>query len=393
MNKKYYTRLLHQASLKATPARLTVLSVLNKFTKPLSAENIHKLAKEREFDKATAYRSLDALTRIGLVKQVNLQRDKTYYELSDRKSDHHHLICLNCGVVEDFEGCNSDEIIRKALKSSRQFSRIKQHSLELFGMCIKCEKSPDMKGALIIILFALSISLSAQAQNQIPDPIEGAVDDPTDTYYKAQVVEVADQQTFGSGSEEQLFQDLKVKILSGDEKDNEILITGVGGLSVNGGKGFKAGDKVIVNKTLANGQTSYFVTDIYRIPALITISLIFLIVVLIFSKWRGITSLLGLAISIGVIIKYAAPQILAGKNPLTVTLISAFVIALVSIYLAHGFNQRTSVAVFSTLLTLGLSVGIAFFSSISQIFSATEQKNQFICNSGKPAILTLEDFF
>ena len=134
-----YIESLHKANLKATPARLEILSVLEKSSKPLNAKNIQKLTKDKNMDMATTYRSLESLKKIGIIKQVNLQKDQAFYEISN-KFDHHHLICQNCGIIEDFVGCYSDTIIKKALTGSKQFSKISEHSLELFGICNKCTK-------------------------------------------------------------------------------------------------------------------------------------------------------------------------------------------------------------------------------------------------------------
>jgi uncharacterized membrane protein len=47
------------------------------------------------------------------------------------------------------------------------------------------------------------------------------------------------------------------------------------------------------------------------------------------------------------------------KNPLIVSIVASCMIVLVSIYLAHGFNRRTTVAVVSTLVTVMVAIGAA----------------------------------
>jgi uncharacterized membrane protein len=208
---------------------------------------------------------------------------------------------------------------------------------------------------LLAFLLVPSFSLA-----QEPEPIDGTVNLPAEAYYKAQVLEILNTEYLGTGEDRQIFQTLKVKILSGDEANIEITIERVGGANINGGKGFSVGDKVIVDKTTLNDETTYYVADIYRIPSLVWIAILFLIVVLVFSRWRGLGSLFGLGITIATILWYVSPQILAGKNPLMVCLIAAFIIALSSLYLAHGFNKRTSIAVLSTFITLAVAVGMAY---------------------------------
>ena len=210
-------------------------------------------------------------------------------------------------------------------------------------------------------------------------PIGDSLNIPADAYYKAEVTAITDQQYLGTDPDKQVFQTLRVRILSGDEQGQEITIDGVGGININGGHGFAVGDKIVVNKTTVNGEAQYYVQDIYRVPALLWLSAIFLLVVLVFSRFRGLMSIVGLGVTVIVILKFIAPQIMAGKNPLEIVLVGASVITLASLYLAHGFNKRTSIAVLSTLLTLGLAVGIAYgFVHFSRLFGNGSEESVYL---------------
>lgn len=237
----------------------------------------------------------------------------------------------------------------------------------------------SLKVIVTVYLLFIPLFVMAQAGDIPADPIEGAIDYPSDIYYKAQIMEITDQQTLGAGEGDQIIQTLKVKIISGDEKDKEVVINGVGGLTINGGRGFQSGDKVVINKTVLGEEVNYYVVDVYRIPGLIGIVLVFLLVVIVFSKWRGLSSLLGLAVTIGVIVKYVAPQIYAGKDPLSITLIASTAIVLTSLYLAHGFNKRTSVAAVSTFITLGIAVVIAYaFVHFTKLFGNGSEESIYL---------------
>jgi Fe2+ or Zn2+ uptake regulation protein len=132
-------QLLRSNKLKVTPGRVRLLELLIETKKPLSIKQISKAIGSRSFfDTATIYRTLETFKILGLVKQVNFQDDFAYYELV--RSDHHHLVCKSCGRIEDFHGCKSGEIIKHALKQSKQFSIIDEHSLELFGLCNACAR-------------------------------------------------------------------------------------------------------------------------------------------------------------------------------------------------------------------------------------------------------------
>jgi Fe2+ or Zn2+ uptake regulation protein len=128
--------LLNNLGLKATPGRIRLLALLQKTTTPLTIQDMLK-GLSQSMDQATLYRNLEALTAANLVRQLEFKKGKAYYELSDRH-DHHHIVCRDCGQIEDFVGCDFDKLAAKALKQSRKFSAIKEHSFEMFGICDSC---------------------------------------------------------------------------------------------------------------------------------------------------------------------------------------------------------------------------------------------------------------
>src|ERR1044071_9003131 len=104
---------LQSFKLKATPHRIKMLEFLSNAKKPLTIKQIHKAIGTRSFNQATIYRILETFKLLGFVKQVDFLKDYAYYELAG--GDHHHIICTNCGKIEDFRGCFSDQIIKHAL--------------------------------------------------------------------------------------------------------------------------------------------------------------------------------------------------------------------------------------------------------------------------------------
>jgi Fur family ferric uptake transcriptional regulator len=133
-----HRELLKQAGQRATPARLAILDALAASLVPLGPKEIAAKLKVKP-DPVTVYRVLESLVRIGAVRRVDLRHDHADYELTDR-GDHHHLVCLSCGRIEDFEGCGGDELAKKALKRSKHFASVSEHAVELFGRCKSCAK-------------------------------------------------------------------------------------------------------------------------------------------------------------------------------------------------------------------------------------------------------------
>jgi len=56
------------------------------------------------------------------------------------ESHHHHIVCEQCGALEDIENCNQVSLQKEILKHSKSFKVINSHSLEFFGICKNCGK-------------------------------------------------------------------------------------------------------------------------------------------------------------------------------------------------------------------------------------------------------------
>lgn len=134
------SEMLRDRGLKVTPERKEIVAVLRKQRHPLMIQEIHDALRGVSISQATVYRTLARLVEVGVARCVDFQHGHKHYELVDAK-DHHHLICTNCGVVEDVQGCIADKSAKAALQSSSRFSRVTGHSFELFGICKKCDKA------------------------------------------------------------------------------------------------------------------------------------------------------------------------------------------------------------------------------------------------------------
>lgn len=132
----------------------------------------------------------------------------------------------------------------------------------------------------------------------------------------------------------------------------------------------RVGERVVVLRTEAFvGETSFIVLDRYRIPAMGWLLAVFFGAAILFAGIRGVTSGLGLAFSLFVLLGYTVPSIVRGQEPFMVATVSAFVIAIVSLTLAHGFKKQTFLALASTLTALVLSLGLSqWFVHASKLF-------------------------
>ena len=136
--------LLRSNGLKVTPARLEVLAVLEKAREPMTIDDICGWLKDQTINAATVYRTVKSLNDEGVVKQIDFRHGHGHYELV-ADNDHHHIICVSCGKVEDFEGCFVEKIVQTVLKETKGFAQVTDHALELFGLCKVCAKKSIKK--------------------------------------------------------------------------------------------------------------------------------------------------------------------------------------------------------------------------------------------------------
>jgi Fe2+ or Zn2+ uptake regulation protein len=143
--KQGLTLLLRKSGYKVTHGRLTILQVLAKADHPLSIAEIMKNLGSH-INQATLYRALEALTAVNIVRRVDLHHPHAHYELVEGGSHHHHLICTQCGYIEDVLDCDAKDIEKTVLKRSTSFTLIEKHSLEFFGYCKKCATAKMQAG-------------------------------------------------------------------------------------------------------------------------------------------------------------------------------------------------------------------------------------------------------
>lgn len=129
---------LRDVDLKATPARIAVLQLLEETNTPLDVSTIiyNLKSKNLDVDPATAFRIVNMFTEKGIITPIQFNEGKLRYELSS-KAAHHHLVCEQCGKIEDISDCNIQSL-EKEIKKKKGFL-VKHHSLEFFGICKDCQ--------------------------------------------------------------------------------------------------------------------------------------------------------------------------------------------------------------------------------------------------------------
>ncbi|SNY03834.1 Uncharacterized membrane protein [Paractinoplanes atraurantiacus] len=136
------------------------------------------------------------------------------------------------------------------------------------------------------------------------------------------------------------------------------------------GKKVRVGDQVVLLHT----GPDYAIVDHQRSTPMIGMLALTVAVILAFGRWRGLTSLAGLAVSFAVLLLFIIPAILDGSPPLLVAVVGASAIMFAALYLTHGISTHTSVAVAGTLASLVLTglLGAGFTAALHLTGVATD---------------------
>ncbi len=128
---------LRNAGLRVTLPRLKILEILEGGgVRHKSAEDIYRalLSSNEDIGLATVYRVLTQFEAAGLVTRHHFEDGMAVFELNP--GDHHdHIVCLDCGKVEEFMDAGIEER-QKAVAAELGFE-IHDHSMILYGRCRK----------------------------------------------------------------------------------------------------------------------------------------------------------------------------------------------------------------------------------------------------------------
>ena len=126
---------LKNTGLKVTIPRIKVLTIFEQSkTRHLSAEDVYKqmLLEDLDVGLATVYRVLTQFEQAGILRRSNFEAGKAVFEL-DQGSHHDHLVCIDCGRVEEFFDPRIEERQRKIAEANG--FELQDHALALYGQC------------------------------------------------------------------------------------------------------------------------------------------------------------------------------------------------------------------------------------------------------------------
>lgn len=217
---------------------------------------------------------------------------------------------------------------------------------------------------IALFLFALSIPFATFAQENL-----------SDSYTTAVVTEISSEvhdEVVGYGRTLQIvrltFEDGTTRTIEHaalDGREDTLL---------------QKGDRVVIERIVrSDGSEDYLIREPYRLRSVLAVLGAFFILAALFAGWTGAASIVGLFVSIGILAFYVVPSIGNGGNPLFASFTGSVAIACTSLYLAHGFNKRTSVALLSTLTTLAIALVLSVVAvGMTKLFGMGSEESMFL---------------
>ena len=131
---------LSSHNFKLTRQREDILNVL--LDNPhyhFSAEELHEKVKKINPDigLATIYRTLELFCELDILDRLDFDSSYKSYELNLEDKHHHHLVCVSCGKITEFNDRVLEEFERN-LEKNHNF-KIVEHRIKFFGYCNQCQ--------------------------------------------------------------------------------------------------------------------------------------------------------------------------------------------------------------------------------------------------------------
>ena len=220
--------------------------------------------------------------------------------------------------------------------------------------------------AAVILYFQLS---------RVQLPGDGFTTFGSDTV-RAEVLQIIEEGQVDLGGHTQKYQIARVNILEGEYAGIPMEIDYGKRQLRSDDYDLTVGSRVMVSisKTPDNVINAYFV-DFVRTTPLFWLTIIFAVVIIVISRWKGVRALLSMAFSLYLIIDQIIPHILNGDDPLWVSIIGSIILLGVTLYLTYGWNLKTHSSVISMVLVLLLTGALSGLFVIFTKLNSTGDEN------------------
>lgn len=190
-------------------------------------------------------------------------------------------------------------------------------------------------------------------ETEIADDTEGQNEQASNETIKAKVIEAGDVylRDNGNGGQETV-QDIKIKILNGDKKDEKFDSTYVLTYDIDNkvvGSKLREGATLFVKITEENGEVKVDIQDIVRQNYLLVLVLFFFASIILVGKKKGVKAILGLIVTVFAVFFIMLTTIFKGYNAILVSIGTCFLVTVLTFTIIGGWNKKTVSAALGTI--------------------------------------------
>jgi len=194
--------------------------------------------------------------------------------------------------------------------------------------------------------------------------VHAQTNQPKQEYINGRIFEISTETKIPGDTAEQFFYLQKIKVRTADTAEIIDVQAGTQLQPLSENQRYRMGTSVILVKQKdAADQIQYAIADTYRIPAMLWLLIGFLLLVLLTSRKKGFFAILGMFMSLAVLSFFIVPQIIQGQNPVVIALIGSIAVAVITVYMSHGWNLESHLAIASMMLSL-LAVGLLSYAAV-----------------------------
>ncbi|HEY33396.1 MAG TPA: transcriptional repressor [Dehalococcoidia bacterium] len=130
---------LNITGLRVTNQRTLIVEIIRQGGGHLDADEVYRRAREKQprLSLSTVYRTLQVLKKAGLVEEVHIDETRHCYEIKP-STEHHHLVCLECGRVVEFQ-YPLVRLVKRKVVEAKDFE-ITGSEVRMTGYCPTCRR-------------------------------------------------------------------------------------------------------------------------------------------------------------------------------------------------------------------------------------------------------------
>lgn len=204
--------------------------------------------------------------------------------------------------------------------------------------------------ALAAVLLGMWLGLHLANSHSVEEQV---AQESTSQVATAEVVQLLEEGSIDLGGRQQRYQVVEIAVLDGPYAGRSFMLEYGRYSQVPEEIRLRIGDQVLVSLTQGpDGAINAYFADFVRNQPLLILAGTFVLFILLVSRWKGFRSLLGMGISFVIILYYILPQILAGHDPVWVSIVGSTVLLGTTVYLVYGWGLKSHAAVLGIVASL-----------------------------------------